>query len=428
MIDAANMRFEEQIEYFKRKINVNTNSYLDVQGDEHDYLFMVAGANRAEIVDAFRKAVDKAIENGTTLEEFRKDFDNIVNRFGWKYNGGRGWRTRVIYDTNLYGAYNKGRLAQHLELKDVLPYWEYVHNDNPNPRLQHMAWDGLILPADDPWWTYYYPIKAYGCHCEVFAHSEKDLQRMNRKVGAAPEIEWEEKEIGVRSGNPQTVTIPVGYSPGFEPHDFSKIWKDKHKSAGSVLLSKFIDKDPRFVAKALSGILAYQGAKKLLNNSNAEMVRQVAKDKQKRGRLQYVGVMPYEVIERLDELGKAPQSAVIVFRDEDFIHATRTVKKARNAALPQVFWEELPERLQNPKAILLQPKELVTGGDKKDTLLFIYETENGKVVVKMDYEVTLREPDKKKRKAILNIVRSGELLDERQYQSLRAYEILWGEL
>ena len=36
---------------------------------------MVAGANRDAIVADFRAAVEKAIAEGTTLEQFRKDFD-----------------------------------------------------------------------------------------------------------------------------------------------------------------------------------------------------------------------------------------------------------------------------------------------------------------------------------------------------------------
>ena len=88
--------FEEQVKYFEKKLNLPTNSYLDVLGEEHDYFFMVAGANRNEVLTAFREAVDDAIANGETLEGFRKRFDEIVANTGWQYNGGRNWRTRII--------------------------------------------------------------------------------------------------------------------------------------------------------------------------------------------------------------------------------------------------------------------------------------------------------------------------------------------
>ena len=45
--------FEEQVKYFEKKLNLPTNSYLDVLGEEHDYFFMVAGANRNEVLTAW---------------------------------------------------------------------------------------------------------------------------------------------------------------------------------------------------------------------------------------------------------------------------------------------------------------------------------------------------------------------------------------
>lgn len=94
---------------------------------------------------------------------------------------------------------------QQRELADVMPYWEYEHNDSAHPRPQHVAWDGLVLRADDPWWDYHYPTRAYGCHCTVRALDDVDLKYQNKTVQQAPEIEWEEKVIRQRSGSPRIV-------------------------------------------------------------------------------------------------------------------------------------------------------------------------------------------------------------------------------
>lgn len=97
----GSLPFVEQIEFFRRKLNLPTDGWTDVRLHEHDWAFVVAGANRDAIVSDFRAAVEKAIAGGSTLEDFRKDFDRIVATHGWDYNGGRNWRSRVIYDTNL---------------------------------------------------------------------------------------------------------------------------------------------------------------------------------------------------------------------------------------------------------------------------------------------------------------------------------------
>ncbi|HEL3182401.1 TPA: hypothetical protein UME25_004593, partial [Stenotrophomonas maltophilia] len=89
----AQLPFREQIEFFRRKKNVLTESYLDVWESEHDSSFMVAGANRDALLADFRQSIDRVIAEGRTLQQFREDFDRIVATHGWDYNGGRNWRS-----------------------------------------------------------------------------------------------------------------------------------------------------------------------------------------------------------------------------------------------------------------------------------------------------------------------------------------------
>ena len=413
--------FEEQVKYFEKKLNLPTNSYLDVLGEEHDYFFMVAGANRNEVLTVFREAVDEAIQKGETLEGFRKRFDEIVANTGWQYNGGRNWRTRIIYDTNVYGAYNRGRLKQHLDLADVLPYWEYHHHDNEHPREEHIALDGTILPATDPFWRYYYPIKAYGCHCTVSAHDEDDLAEMEKKVSPSPEIEWEEKLVGVRSGNPRVVKVPKGYDVGFAPYNFERLTQSRDVDVDKLLLQKMTNAEPHLASLLIDDVLKNPKAMVLLNGAMKEMVDTVSQQKIARGNMKYVGVIPENVITKLDNLDKAPQSAVIAVRDDDVLHALRDSKQAKGISLPVEFWEQLPEKLRNPSAILLETDQ------KLPTLVFVYDTEQGKVAIKMDYEVKLKdELSKKKFTHKVNLVRTASIFTDKS--GMHKYEVLWGEL
>lgn len=420
--------FENQAKYFEKKLNLKTNSYLDILGEEHDYFFVVAGANRNEVLNAIREAVDEAIHNGGTIEEFRQRFDDIVAKTGWDYNGGRNWRTRIIYDTNIYGAYNRGRLQQHLELAEEMPYWEYNHNDNAHPRPQHKAWDGLVLRYDNPFWKYHYPIKAYGCHCTVQALDDFDLEHYGKKVSPTPEIEFEQKTVGMRSGNPRVVEVPKGVDVGFKPHNFDNIKAGRNASIDSVLMQKLTTAEPKFASLLIDDVLTKRPqAVQMLNASMKEMVETVANEKIARGNLKYVGVLPSEVIDKLATLDKTPQSAVIAVRDDDVLHALRDSKQEKGIRLPVEFWETLPEKLRNPQAILLQAKEQQRDKNAKDVLLFIYEVEQGKVAIKMDYEVKLKDQlSKKKLKHSLNMVTTGSLFKDTT--ALYDFEVLWGSL
>ncbi|WP_374439120.1 PBECR2 nuclease fold domain-containing protein [Pseudomonas panipatensis] len=218
-LSATSLPFAEQNQFFRRKLNLPTNAWTDIYTREHDYAFVVAGANRDDLVQDFRQAVEKAIADGTTLEDFRKDFDRIVAKYGWSYRGGRNWRSRVIYETNMQSSYMAGRLEQLMAVREERPYWQYLHSDAvEHPRPEHEALNGLILRWDDPWWKYFFPINAWGCQCSVRALSEDDLRRMGKDgPDTAPPIVWQTRTIGQNSPDgPRIVEVPTGIDPGFE--------------------------------------------------------------------------------------------------------------------------------------------------------------------------------------------------------------------
>jgi hypothetical protein len=199
---ATSLPFKEQAAFWRRKVNVPTETWRDVQRDDHAQAFMVAGAARVDLLDDLRKAVDKAVLGGGSIESFRKDFDAVVARTGWEYNGGRNWRTRIIYTTNVRSSYMAGRWQQIQAIKHRRPYMEYVHNDSVrHPRPQHLAWNGTILLVDDPWWNTHYCPNGYGCQCTTRTHAERDLEAMG-KTGP--------------DQAPTSVDDTTGIDPGFD--------------------------------------------------------------------------------------------------------------------------------------------------------------------------------------------------------------------
>lgn len=413
--------FIEQINFFRRKINLPTESYADIYGDEHDNAFVVAGANRNDIIADFRQAVDKAIEQGTTLQEFRKDFDAIVEKHGWDYNGGRNWRSRVIYDTNLYSSFNAGRYEQHQRMKHINPYWEYQHRDGvKHPRPLHQSWDGLILHCEDVFWQTHYPINAYGCHCTVVSHSARDLKRRGLSIGTSPAIEYETRTIGKNSGNPRVVRVPQGIDPGFDRVP----GKNRAELPSKVLLDKATAVPPRLASQMVGNTLGTPEVKRLLNAEIATMVDTVFDEKLSRGVSKSVGVLPVPVIEALQQKELMPETAVITLRDTDVLHAIRSGK---TDVLPASFWRNIADYLDNPQAVLLDTSQ----GDT--ALLYVFDLggNKGKAVVKMDYSAKIRNTETgKKERLKINIIRSGKLFewDEKMQQSFAQYELLYGEI
>lgn len=197
-VQHGGLPFREAIEHHRQKVNVPTETYQDLTRGAHARAFTVAGAEKEELLADFRQAVDKALAEGRTIRDFRKDFDATVKRHGWEHTGTPGFRARTIYQTNLRTAYQAGRYQQQQAIKKRRPYWRYRHGGSANPRDEHLAWDGLILRADDPWWHTHYPPNGWGCSCRVETLSERDMKRLGLVVSKAPTSP--ESMVGIDEG------------------------------------------------------------------------------------------------------------------------------------------------------------------------------------------------------------------------------------
>ena len=219
----SSLPFQEAIDFFREKVNLPTQRWDDLWQGMHARGFMVAGAAKNEILSDFRSAVDKAISQGTTLAEFRKDFDSIVANHGWSYKGGRNWRSELIFSTNIRTAYAAGRYKQMTDpdVASYRPYWQYRHGDSVVPRPLHLSWDGIVLPADDDWWKTHYTPNGWGCKCRVFALSDRDMKKAGKDgPDTAPNdgtYEWTDRNGVVHD-------VPNGIDPGWDYNVGEAAW------------------------------------------------------------------------------------------------------------------------------------------------------------------------------------------------------------
>ncbi len=119
----------------------------------------------------------------------------------------------VIYQTNLSTSYAAGRLAQLREAGFKL--WIYKHSDAvAHPRPQHLAWNGLTLPADSPFWRTHYPPNGWGCRCRVIgAAGPVTAELMGGRPGyTEPPAGW--NTLDPKTGAPDGIDKGFGYQPG----------------------------------------------------------------------------------------------------------------------------------------------------------------------------------------------------------------------
>jgi hypothetical protein len=198
---------------------------------QHDRAFMVAGAMKADVLADLAAMVDKAIAQGGTLEQFRRDFRAMVEKKGWQISpagqgtkGGEAWRTKVIYKTNMATSYAAGRLAQ--LRAGGYRFFVYRHGNSLEPRLQHLAWDGLVLPADHPFWDTHAPPNGWGCSCRIAgARSRESAHRVGGKPDKELPDNWQ--SIDPKTGAPVGLDRGWDYSPGASVADTVSVMAEK---------------------------------------------------------------------------------------------------------------------------------------------------------------------------------------------------------
>ncbi len=114
------VKFEAAIKAFRKKVPMTEDEWSELEADELQFAFTVANVTQLDLVVDVYEAIDRAIENGTTLEDFKAEVgDSLASEWG----GDDPNTLETIFRTNVQGAYNGGRHAAADEMRDTRPYW-----------------------------------------------------------------------------------------------------------------------------------------------------------------------------------------------------------------------------------------------------------------------------------------------------------------
>ena len=227
----------EAVRRFERRKDLEiTFSWQDADAALHARAFTVAKAVDLDILTDIRKAVDRAISDGITLDTFRSELEPLLVKRGWWgrepiydpltkktriVQVGSPHRLRTIFDANLRASYGAGRWERIQRVKADLPYLRYVAVVDERTREEHLGWHGTVLPVDHPFWQTHYPPNGWGCRCIVQQLGDDDLERYGYQVTDVPSNAGETREwVNKRTGEMRQ--IPVGLDPGWD-HNVGRV-------------------------------------------------------------------------------------------------------------------------------------------------------------------------------------------------------------
>lgn len=230
-IDAASiyaafkMPPEQAVAFLRSKGVAVSDGWTDLWREAHARAFTVAQSAGFDIVGDIHDALDKALSNGDTFEEFRKEIEPTLRAKGWwgkaidpetgeitkMYPGthriveyGTPSRLRLIYEQNVQTAYMAGRYRTMMASTSSHPYWQYTAVMDSRTRPAHAALHGRVFKFDDDAWGVAYPPCGWKCRCRAIPLSYYDVQNEGIEVeSAAGHIE--EVPVLNRAGEPRTL-------------------------------------------------------------------------------------------------------------------------------------------------------------------------------------------------------------------------------
>jgi SPP1 gp7 family putative phage head morphogenesis protein len=174
-----------------------------VEARAHATAFTVAGILRQDILQDVRAGLQDSLDNGLTLEQFRRQMTQKLTQKGWLADKAKlvadedgvlegkqltPRRLRTIFETNMQSSYGAGRYAQQMENAADRPYWTRVAVMDLRTRPAHAALNGLTARYDDPIWQFAYPPDGWGCRCRVRARSQSDIDSKSISVWSSEGI------------------------------------------------------------------------------------------------------------------------------------------------------------------------------------------------------------------------------------------------
>ncbi len=195
--------------YLGAKIPITSKEFYRLVDKYKSIAFTVANYNNVKILELFQQELMKALENGSTMEEFKKSMSEFLKEKGYK--GLTNFRADNIFRTNIQTAYQAGHYESMTSdtVKKLRPYWQYVAIDDNHTRNSHRELNGKVYHCDSPVWDTIYPPNGFRCRCSVKTLSKRQVSERGLDVESKlPKMVkvWD-KKLGKITGNMQPFSI-----------------------------------------------------------------------------------------------------------------------------------------------------------------------------------------------------------------------------
>lgn len=369
MIDLKPLPMEDAIRYWMDKYLLSPGRYAQLSDEAKVRAFAVSGIAKGEELETVFNALQRALKEGTTFEDFKRDAAAVFERRGW--TGKAAWRVETIFRTNIQTAYSVGRYKEMMAVVKDRPYWQYSAVNDSRTRPTHAALNGKVFPADHPFWNTWYPPNGFNCRCGVVSLSQDDVDTEKLPVETEDPTGGLIEPVDSVTGNKMPAR-PLMPDQGFDHNPGKAAWETDTLA---------YDRSTEWSEALQEIFLADMAGASIYQETFPSWVDEVRASGTERGITKTVGWVDGKIIERLKRREIELETPVIVIDDKKLIHAIRDVKASRGVALTIEQIKQVPSYIAKYEAVLWDTRD--------PALLYVTSDKDKKIklVVRVNYKL-----------------------------------------
>ena len=154
---------KEALEWLRDRAKVPYSDFKDSVAAIKARTFAMKGIEEKYVLDGVRSEIERSLEQGTPYKEFSSGYDKMMSKLG--VTPTNSFHLETIFENAIANSIAVSRYDG-MRDPDVIagrPYWEYVTAGDSQVRDEHAQLEGLVYPADHPFWGTYYPPNGHRC-------------------------------------------------------------------------------------------------------------------------------------------------------------------------------------------------------------------------------------------------------------------------
>lgn len=165
------MPHHEAVELIRDKPAVAREVFDAMEPELRARAFTIAGIEDFDVLQGVQDSIAK-LPAGGDWNKLRKEIAEKISP--WMDDARAANRAKLLLSHHGFAAYSAAHTRALDGMGDIFTHRQYLATGDDATRASHQALDGIILPANHPFWEKHTPPWEWGCRCQVVGITAED--------------------------------------------------------------------------------------------------------------------------------------------------------------------------------------------------------------------------------------------------------------